>query len=36
MVRTGTKVGFSDPLNYLDIVSDHKLSYAWDNRVMIS
>jgi len=32
--RTGTQVGYSDPLILFGIVSDHKLSYARDNSVI--
>jgi len=33
--RAGTKVGSSDPLIYFGIVSDNKLSYNRDNRVIL-
>jgi len=36
MEQAGTKVGFSDPLILIEIVSDHKLSYDRDNRVITS
>ncbi len=36
MEQAGTKVGFSDPLIFIELVSDHKLSYDRDNRVITS
>lgn len=35
MTQTGMKVEFSDPLINFDIISDHKLSYERDNRVIL-
>jgi len=36
MIQAGINVEFSDPLINLDIISDHKLSYERDNRVIFS
>jgi len=34
--QTGTKVGFSEPLISWGKVNDNKVSYARDNRVVLS
>jgi len=36
MEQAGAKAGISDPLILVEIVSDHKLSYDRDNRVITS
>jgi len=36
MTRAGTNVGYSDPLIFNGIVSDHKWSYDRDNSVILS